>query len=130
MTREVPDCARELAGRLSSLFDADSRLAGRLCDAQARLLGANDRLLYPDALGFVCDGARRIAGRDESPLEREHWAIRQAFVDYQSACEERRQLAFDVGEVAAQLTEVLRAAGWSVKAARTVDVHTLAMGAR
>lgn len=64
-------------------------------------------------------------------FERVHFTIRRAFVDYQSACEERRRLAVDAGELSQQLTEALCAAGWSREAARTADVHQLAgAGAR
>ena len=157
MRREVPARARELAARLSALFRCDVEIVARLSDAQRRLLGANDRLwsgLHPDALGVVYDGAGRVAGRGESTLagrmtgepgvgggedllesmelavlQQTHWAIRHAFCEYQSACEERRQLAFDVGELAVQLNEVLTGAGWSEEAARRADVHELAMAA-
>ena len=112
MSGEVPVRARELAARLSALFRSDCELAERLNDAQRRLLGANDRLwsgLDPDA----------------------HWVIRSAFCQYQFACEERRRLAVDVGELSGQLIEVLCAAGWSEEAARDADVHELATaGAR
>ena len=138
------------------LFVADSELACRLNDAQHRLLGANERLwsgLHPDALGLLCGEVRRVApvkerdrraddrrarGRRRATvetamlraLERVHWTIRRAFIDYQSAYEERRRLAVDVGELSQQLTEVLCAAGWSEEAARTADVHELAGGGR
>lgn len=112
MSGEVPAHARELAVRLSALFRSDCELAERLNDAQRRLLGANDRLwsgLDPDA----------------------PWVIRSAFCQYQFACEERRRLAVDVGELSAQLTATLCAAGWSEEAARDANVHELAVaGAR
>lgn len=156
MTREVPARACELAGRLSALFVADSELACRLNDAQHRLLGANEQLwsgLHPDALGLLCGEVRRVpvntsaivertidalaAGDGDvetamlRALERVHFIIRRAFIDYQSAYEERRRLAVDVGELSQQLTEALCAAGWSGEAARTADVHELAgAGAR
>lgn len=155
MTREVPARARELAARLAALFLSDSRLAERLNDAQDRLRHANDRLwsgLHPDALGLVYDGADQvvpgqgasaIAGRmivalrtgggrretESAPLEalqQTHWAIHRAFHDYQSACEERRRLAVDVGELSRQLIEALAAAGWPEDAAASADVHELA----
>ena len=112
MSGEAPVRARELAVRLSALFRSDCELAERLNDAQRRLLGANDRLssgLDPDA----------------------HRVIRSAFCRYQFACEERRRLAVDVGELSAQLTAALCAAGWSEEAARDANVHVLATaGAR
>ncbi|HZV10206.1 MAG TPA: hypothetical protein VFF94_10635, partial [Novosphingobium sp.] len=59
-------------------------------------------------------------------LQDAHWAIRRAFIDYQSASEERRQLAVDVGELSQQLTEVLCALGWSAEEARNANVRELA----
>jgi hypothetical protein len=154
MTREVPARARELAARLAALFRSDSGIVERLNDAQGPLRDANDRLwsgLHPDALGLVYDdadgvvagrGASAIAGRMTDPLrtggrresdpallealQQTHYAIRRAFHDYQSACEERRQLAVDVGELSQQLTEALMSAGWAEQAARDADVHELA----
>ena len=110
-----------------------------LSDAQHRLLGANDRLwsgLDPDVLGLGCGEVRRLAAGEGAiaerivdaagggdgtdvetamlgALERVHWTIGRAFIDYQRAYEERRRLAVDVGELSAQLIEVLCAAGWS-----------------
>ena len=60
------------------------------------------------------------------PLPQVHGTIHSAFHAYQYACEERRQLAVAVGDVARQLTEVLCAVGWRAADARTVDVHELA----
>jgi hypothetical protein len=59
-------------------------------------------------------------------LQRAHWTIRRAFVDYQTGCEERRRLAVELGELSAQLTVELCAAGWSEGGARSADVHELA----
>ena len=56
----VPARARELAARLSVLFERDVEIVGRLNDAQRRLRDANERLwsgLSPDAFGLVYDGA-------------------------------------------------------------------------
>ncbi len=153
VAREVPVRARELAARLAALFMADSQLAVALNAAQHRLLGANDRLwsgLHPDVLGLARGDVRRLAagkgaiaermvdargggdGPDEAAmlgaLEQLHWTIGRAFIDYQRAYEERRQLAVDVGELSQQLIEVLRAVGWSEEAARNADVHELAAG--
>jgi hypothetical protein len=64
-------------------------------------------------------------------LQQALWAIHRAFCDFQSACEERRRLAVDVGELSWQLTEALCVAGWTEDAARDADVHELAgAGAR
>jgi hypothetical protein len=151
-SRATPAGARELAGRLSALFRSDVGIAERLNDAQRRLREANERLwsgLSPDAFGLVYDGAAAggesqiaalvgdaVSGGGSEPraamlqaLQQTHWLIRGAFHDYQSACEERRQLAVEVGEFSAQLTAVLCAAGWSEQDARDADVHELA-GAR
>lgn len=154
MTREVPARARQLASRLAALFESDSRIAVRLNDAQRRLRSANDQLwsgLHPDALGLVYDDAHRVAiahgtssigrmidaprvgGREREvetavleALQQIHWTIHRAFIDYQSACEERRRLAVDVGEFSQQLSEALCAAGWPEEAARGANVHELA----
>lgn len=109
--RSVPERARELAGRLSVLFERDVELVVRLNDAHRRLRDANERLLR----GLVADV---------------HWAIHRAFCQYQYVCEERRQLAVDVGELSQQLTDVLSAAGWSRDEARAADVHALARAGR
>jgi hypothetical protein len=147
--RTVPARARELAARLSALFERDVEIVGRLNDAQSRLRDANERLwsgLAPDALGLVYDGsalagqsqiaklmsdARSAGGPDRDTavlgaLQQVHWAIHGSFCAYQSACEERRQLAVDVGELSQQLTEVLCAVGFSAQVARNADVHKLA----
>jgi hypothetical protein len=142
-----------LAARLAALFRADMEIVARLNDAQRRLRDANERLwsgLAPDAFGRV-DGAVAAAGGSQmarltgdalsgggrgseavlGALEEIHWQVHHAFCCYQFACEERRQLAVDVGELSWQLTEVLCAAGWTEDAARHADVHELATaGAR
>ncbi|HLH65999.1 MAG TPA: hypothetical protein VKV27_09865 [Solirubrobacteraceae bacterium] len=145
--------ARELAVRLSALFEADSRIARRLNDAQRRLQAANDRLwsgLHPDALGLIYDGvapagqgqiAKLVkdaigAGGGEAQstvlqaLQDVHWQVHGGFCEYQSACEERRQLAVEVGELAAGLTDALCAVGWTRQEAQRADVHQLAASPR
>jgi len=147
----VPARGRELAARLSALFDRDVEIVGRLNDAHRRLRCANERLwsgLAPDAFGLIYDGAAppgrsqvaELADRacPASGVDRQagvlgalqeiHWAIHRGFCEYQSASEERRQLAVDVGELSAQLTEVLCAAGWSAEQARRANVYELAVG--
>jgi hypothetical protein len=145
--------ARELAARLSALFEADSRIARRLNDAQHRLHDANERLwsgVHPDAFASIYDGAA-LGGHSEiakliqdSPadggpgtrvavlgaLQEIHWVIHRAFCEYQSACEERRQLAVDVGELAAGLTDALCAVGWTKQAAQSANVYQLAASTR
>jgi hypothetical protein len=144
--RVVPALARELAARLSALFERDVEIVRRLNDAQRRVREANERLwsgLSPDAFGLIYDGAgpagsSEIAalmmdgGRDAETavlgaLQEIHWAIHRGFCEYQSACEERRQLAVDVGEITAKLIEVLCGAGFSEGDARAANVHELAM---
>lgn len=146
-----PARARELAARLSVLFERDVEIVERLNDAQHRLHDASERLwsgLSPDAFGLIYDGAAAAgtsqiaalalsaAGGSGSQavvlgaLQQTHWLMRRAFHDYQDACEERRQLAVEVGELSQQLTEVLCAAGWSADDARDADVHKLAAGVR
>jgi hypothetical protein len=151
--RAVPALARELAARIATLFHSDVEIARRLNDAQRRLRDANERLwsgLSPDAFGLIYDGAASAgegqiaalvsdalsSGGLESQtavlkaLQQTHWLIRRAFHDYQGACEERRQLAVEVGELSAQLTAALCAVGWSADDARDADVHELAGGVR
>ncbi len=123
--RVVPALARELAAQLSVMFERDVEIIKRLNDAQQRLTRANERLwsgLSPDAFGVVYDGIRP-AGRSQvaalidgardaktaalEALEEIHWSIHRGFCEYQSACEARRQLAADVGEITAKFIEVL-----------------------
>lgn len=137
---------REIAKRLndtqSRLQDANRQLwSGLHPDALA--------LLYDDthAVGIAADGRIRSqvnavmidqlqGGADEQQLETAvlaivqqiHWTIHRAFVDYQSAAEERRQLAVDVGELAQQLTDTLTTAGWTEHEARNANVNDLAEG--
>lgn len=102
---QCPVFARELAGRLSVLFERDVEIARRLNDAGRRLRAAND---------------------SETALGQARWAIDRAFHDYQFASEERRQLAAEIGEVIRRFVDVLVAAGWSEERARGVNVHELA----
>ena len=151
--RLVPGPARVLAGRLSALFERDVEIVERLNDAHRRLRAANERLwcgLAADAFGLVYDdaapagqsqiaglmaGVSAAGGRDTDTevlavLQQIHWTIHRAFHTYQGACEERRQLAVEVGELSQQLSEVLSAAGWSREEALGADVHELARAAR
>ena len=122
----VPSHARELAARLSALFEKDSRIVARLSSAQRRLRHANDRLrpgVAPDTFGPIQD-ASPVAVL--AALGEIHGQIHRAFCEYQQTCEERRQLAVEVGELAAGLTDALCAAGFSRHDARRADVHQLA----
>jgi hypothetical protein len=146
--------ARGLAARLSSMFDADQAIAMRLNDAQRRLTDANDRLwagLHPDALGRVYDdaapaGHSQIATLAEprpgtggtaaqqtallGALQETHWGIHRAFCVYQSACEERRRLAAEIGETIGQFVDALVSTGWSDEQARKANVRELAITER
>src|SRR5664279_667492 len=140
----VPAHARELAVELSALFERDVTIVRRLSDAQHRLIDANERLwsgLSPDAIGLIYDGAGP-GGASEigawmdgacagevavlAVLQEIHWSIHRGFCEYRSACEERRQLAVDVGEITARFIEVLCGAGFSEDEARNANVHDLA----
>jgi hypothetical protein len=136
--RVVPAQARTVAARLAALFDSDRQLAERLNAAQRRLRAANDQLSPEPALDPrwpACDRAaanRQPATAPDPALARGvgagrlHWEIHGAFCAYQHACEQRRQLAFEVGELAQQLTDALICVGWSKHDAERADVHQLA----
>ncbi len=143
MTGTITDAARELAAQLARRFARDAELAMRLADAQARLTRANDRLwwgLHPDGLAAMygehpaaldvafAENCSEVLGAPDplAAIQQAHWTIRKAFVDYQSAAEERRQLAADVGELIREFVEELVAAGWSEEQARDPNVHELA----
>ena len=108
MTGTVTNAARALAAQLARQFARDAELATRLADAQARLIRANDRLwwgLHPDGLAamygehpavvdmaFAENRSEVLAAPDPlAAIQQVHWTVRKAFVDYQSAAEERRQ---------------------------------------
>jgi hypothetical protein len=71
-------------------------------------------------------GARDAETAVLGALQQIHWSIHRGFCEYQSACEERRQLAVDVGEMTAKFIEVLCGAGFSEDDARAANVHELA----
>jgi len=108
----VPARARVLAARLAGLFQTDQEIVARLNDAHHLLAGANDRLWSDPA-------ANPLVVHDQ---------IHRAFYAYQSAAEERRQLAVDVGELSQQLTDALTTAGYHPQHARSANVHELAAG--
>jgi hypothetical protein len=56
------------------------------------------------------------------------WQIHAAHNDYQTAAEDRRRLAADIGELIGDLVRELRATGWTEDEARKVNVHDLARG--
>ncbi len=158
MTDQVPEAARQLAGRLAEAFEQDRGLAEQLNDCQDRLRAGNGQLwsgVHPDALGLlyddtaavgVYDGASVITGgmidalRAGLPaaeveaaallgLQEAHWAIHRAFSDHQRISEDRRHLAAEIGELIAGLVSELVAAGWSEDEARNADVGQLAAAA-
>jgi hypothetical protein len=104
--------ARALACQLAALLQADQQIVLRLNDAHHRLAAANDRLWINPVL---------------DPLGVHH-DVHSAFSAYQQASEQRRQLAVDVGELSAWLTDALTAAGHSPEQARSASVHELAAG--
>jgi len=104
---------RVLADVLAALFDRDRELAGKLNDAQHRLLGANDQVKAVTA----GSSGRGLAD-----------TIRGAFVAYQHAAEDRRGLGADVGEAVVRLVDAMTAAGYSERQARTADVWALRDG--
>ena len=145
--RAVPVHARQLAAQLSALFDRDVEIVKRLNDAHHHLRQAGERLssgLAPDAFGLndehagtaaidqnpiaklLQDGAPTATSQALEALKQSRWQIHHSFCQYQAACEERRQLAFDIGELSQQLTQTLCAAGWSPDQARNANVHQLA----
>lgn len=142
MSGAVSDAARLLAAQIERQFVRDADLAKRLADAHDRLMRANDRLwwgLHPDGLaavygedpaavdlGFAENRSEVLGGPDAlAAIQQVQWGIRKAFIDYQSAAEERRQLAAEVGETIRQFGDELLAAGWSEDQARNTDVHEL-----
>jgi hypothetical protein len=109
----VPERARQLATRLSALFDRDVEIVKQLNDAHQRLVNANQQL-------------DTRAASDTLNLPDIRWRINRAFCAYQDAAERRRQLAVDVGEIAHQLTDALTQAGWTAQQAQHANVHQLA----
>jgi hypothetical protein len=112
-TPAVPARARALAARLAGLFETDHEIVARLSGAHHLLIGANDRL-------------RSDPAADPLRIQEQ---IDRAFCVYRQTCEQRRQLAVDVGELSQQLTDALTAAGYRPEHARSANVHQLAAGA-
>jgi hypothetical protein len=134
-----------LADVLAALFERDRQLAVALNTAQRRLLAANERLTVAMPVGAMPVGAvlglggadRGVAGRRPPVLDAESLVaalgevaqrIRGAFVDYQHAAEQRREVAADVGEATVRLVDALIAAGFSDTQARRADVRALRDG--
>jgi hypothetical protein len=135
---------RVLANVLDALFARDQQLAEALNAAQRRLLGASERLVAQTSVGVVllalCGpidadlgpvGGRVPVLEAEDPvaaLGEVADTIRRAFLTYQHAAEECRQLAADVGEATMRLVDALTAAGFSETQARHADVRALRDG--
>ena len=143
MIREVSPAARAAAQRLAALFTRDQQLAVALKEAHDRLLDANGRLtsglsagalqgVYgPEGPDLALSGERPPVLREGfrvEALEQVAAAIRVAHHDYQTIAEERRLLAFEVGDAAAELRVVLAGEGFSELEARRADVDALAAG--
>jgi hypothetical protein len=143
MNGVITDVARKLAAELEHQFGRDAELAKRLGDAQDRLMRANERLwwgLHPDGLAAVygedpaavdmafAENRSEVLGAPDplAAVQQVHWSIRKAFIDYQAAAEERRQLAAEIGETIRQLLDALVSAGWTEEQARDANVHQLA----
>ncbi len=146
MTGAVSPAARQIAAKVSRAFEEDQQLATRLNDAHGRLLAANDRLwsgLHPDGLRWIYGEHPQIQAvqledavhsdsevlRAADPLgaiQGVHWQIHHAHHAYQTAAEDRRQLAADIGELLARLVDELQVAGWTEEEARNANVHELA----
>ncbi|MGZ4254831.1 MAG: hypothetical protein ACXVS6_22780 [Solirubrobacteraceae bacterium] len=143
MNRAIPEAARALAAQLERQFGRDAELVKRLADAQQRLSRANDRLwwgLHPDGLAAVyrehpaaldvafAQNRSEVLGAPDplAAVQQVHRSIRKAFIDHQTAAEERRQLAADTGELIRELVGELVAAGWSKDQVRNANIHELA----
>ncbi|MDQ2897932.1 MAG: hypothetical protein M3Y09_20245 [Actinomycetota bacterium] len=144
-TESVVERTRAIAARVAAGFTADQELAGRLNDAGARLQRANDELwwgIHPDGLAHVygehpavsdvafAENRSEVLASDDPlrEIQQVHWTIHRAFADYQSAAEERRVLAGEIGELVGELVQTLGEAGWGEQRAREVDVARLARG--
>jgi hypothetical protein len=143
MTIEVSPAACAVAQRLAALFSRDQELAVALNEAHDRLLQAIARLTsglsaealhgvyVPEGPDLALSGRRPPVLGEESPveaLEQVAAAIRVAHHDYQTVAEERRLLAFEVGDAAAELRVVLVGEGFTELEARRADVDALAPG--
>jgi hypothetical protein len=142
--RTVSSRARETAAKVSRAFDDDQQLAIKLNDAHSRILAASDLLCSgppPGVLAAIYGDHRQSAALQAAahigsevlssmdPLravQDVRWQIHAAHNDYQTAAEDRRRLAADIGELIGDLVGALEATGWTEDEARHVDVHELA----
>jgi hypothetical protein len=104
---------RLLADLLAALFERDRQLASDMNLAQRRLLAATEQVRALTA----CSAGRGLAD-----------TVRDAFVNYQHAAEDRRTLGADVGEAVVRLVDAMTAAGYSEQQARNADVWALRYG--
>jgi hypothetical protein len=102
-----------LGDLLAALLERDRVLASDMNAAERRLLGAVEQVQAVTALG---------AGRGLADT------VRQGFVDYQHAAEDRRGLGGDVGEAVVRLVDAMTAAGFTERQARNADVWALRDG--
>jgi hypothetical protein len=136
------ELARQLNDAHTRLRDANERLWSGLHPDAHRLLNNQEHAaqrgapvpghshvttLIIDALRSAAD-ERQLQTMLDAELQEIHWAVHHAFVDYQSASEERRQLAVDAGELGHRLVDALIAAGWTDTQARNANVDHLAEG--
>lgn len=140
MNDAITDEARALPTQLERQFSRDAELAKRLANTRRRLERANDRPWkgrHPDGLAHVycehpavvdtafAETRSEALGADDplAAVQQVHRSARKAFIDYQAAAEERRQLAADTGETIGEFLDELMAAGWSEEQARNANVH-------
>lgn len=148
--REAARRLGELFQRDSELAKLQDNALGRLRAANQQLWTG----LHPEALSLLYDhteavGIRdharirsritaiiadtRAAGGDDHEIETAvlravqeiHWTIHRATIDYQTACEDRRHLAADIGEHSQRMIAALQAAGWTRDEAQRADVTKL-----
>ncbi|MEA2187518.1 MAG: hypothetical protein QOK16_2529 [Solirubrobacteraceae bacterium] len=130
-----------LADVLAALLEHDRQLAVQLNAAQAELLGAADQVRDgvsgDDRARTLLGAAGRYHGFAAAPEtglpaagagEAVGETIRRAFLEYQRAAEQRRQVAADVGEATVRIVDALIVAGYSEAQARTADVRGLRDG--
>jgi len=134
--REAARRLGELFQRDSELAKLQDEALGRLRAANQQLWTG----LHPDALSLLYDHTEavgihdharirsritaiiadtRAAGGDDHEIETAvlrtvqeiHWTIHRARIDYQTACEDRRHLAADIGEHSQRMIAALQTAG-------------------
>jgi hypothetical protein len=141
--QSVLDLAQRIAAQLDAYYGAEAALATRLNAAQSQLQRAKARLwlgLHPDGpvlvygedpgavdLAFAEHRSEVLGARDPfAAIQQVHREIHGAFITYQIAAEERRQLAAEIFELIRQLVDALVAVGWSEEQARNPNVRELA----